>query len=249
MVTITPGATASAAAGDTSPVPVTLTVQGGNTNALNPSVSVLTYGSVYQSGFVFSVDDTTPASGSIGGKVAALVDQATSIQWSLSFNVVYGIDDTSTNSLASPALPSPNTSGYEACNGATDGTCNQRNLNRYYPGGSLSSYAVEICDPLLAGYSDWYLPAICELGYNVANNGSPCGTSSNPTLQNIQSNLVDSAVPGTGFANDYYFSSTEGAAYATVYAWVQHTLAGGSAQYYTSKLQSSPVRCVRALTP
>jgi Bacterial Ig-like domain (group 2) len=246
VVTVAPGAIPSAVPGDTSPAPIALTVQGSNTNALNPTISILTYGSVYQSGFVFSVDDTTAASGSIGGKVAALVDQGT-LAWSQSDDAVYGIDELSTSSAAAPALPNPNPSAYVACNGATDGACNQSNLNVYYSAGSESSYAVEFCDSPLGGFSDWYLPAICELGYDATNSGTGCGTSSSPTLQNIQSNLVDSAVTGTGFAN-YYYSSTEGSSAPQFYAWVQYTVVGGASQFLISKSAALQVRCVRALT-
>jgi trimeric autotransporter adhesin len=245
-LTITPGATPSALPGDTIPVPSILAAQGSNTNVLNPTVSVLTYGSVYQSGFVFSVDDTTPASGSIGGKVAALVDQGI-VAWSPGYDVVPGIDETSTNSAAAPALPIPNTGGYAACNGATDGACNQGNLNLYYPGGSASSYAVEFCDPMLGGFADWHLPAICELGYDPNGLGNGCGSSSSPGLQNIKSSLVDSAVPGTGFAGGIYYSSTEGSFAPQFYAWLEY-MSGGNGQTLVAKQATFRVRCVRSLT-
>jgi hypothetical protein len=68
-ITVTPGLTPTAAAGDLNPVPVVLSILGSNTNTVTTVVSVLTYGSVYQSGYVFAIDDTTAVSGSIGGKV------------------------------------------------------------------------------------------------------------------------------------------------------------------------------------
>ena len=77
VLTITPGSTASAPAGNTSPTPITLSVSGTNTNTLTPTLNIVTYGSVYQGGYVYAVDDTTPDTGSIGGKVATLTDQAT----------------------------------------------------------------------------------------------------------------------------------------------------------------------------
>lgn len=88
----TPSSTPSATAYDTNPTPITLSISGTNTNTLTPTINVLTYGSVYQGGFVYAINDTTPNTGSISGKVASLVDQAdpytnagpqtTSIIWS-----------------------------------------------------------------------------------------------------------------------------------------------------------------------
>ena len=162
---------------------------------------------------------------------------------------VYRQADVKVHHLAAdPALPNPNTSGYAACNGAADGACNQGNLNLYYAGGSQASYAVEFCDPTLGGFSDWYLPAICELGYDTtAGSGSSCGTASSPGLQNIRSNLADSAVPGTGLANGIYFASTESSLNPQLYAWLQY-MATGLPQVIVAKQAAFQVRCVRALT-
>ncbi len=76
QITITPSGTASATAYDTNPTPITLSISGTNTNTLTPTINILTYGSVYQGGFVYEINDTTPNTGSIGGAVASLVDQA-----------------------------------------------------------------------------------------------------------------------------------------------------------------------------
>ena len=81
VFTVTPGPIPSASPGDINPVPITLNIAGSNTNTLTTDVSILTYGSVYQSGYVFSVDDTTLNTTSIGGKLAALLDQSTNIAW------------------------------------------------------------------------------------------------------------------------------------------------------------------------
>ena len=80
-VTITPGATASsdgAAACTTGTVPVAsvITVSADNATSVASNVFVLGYGCQYQSGFLYSVDDTTATTGSIGGKVAGLTDAA-----------------------------------------------------------------------------------------------------------------------------------------------------------------------------
>ena len=251
VVTVTPGATPSATPGNTKPAPTTLTIQGSNTNVVNPTVSVLTYGSVYQSGYLFSVDDTTPGSGSIGGKVLALVDQAgNGSLWSQGGDAVYGIDETSTSATPSPVLPSPNPGGYAACNGATDGACNQGNLNIYYPAGAESTSAVKLCDPILGGFSDWYLPAICEFGYDTFNTGTGCGSASSPTMQNVQSSLLDNAVLGAP-TSSYYWASTEYSGFPQGNAFVQQLATGGGSGQFQASKQASVVgvRCVRALTP
>ena len=97
-ITLTPGSVASSDASSatctsgTQPVAgtVTVTADGGISNQIN--IYVLGYGCQYQGGFLYSVDDTTPNTSSLGGKVLSLVDQAepfidsgaqpTSIIWS-----------------------------------------------------------------------------------------------------------------------------------------------------------------------
>lgn len=76
VLTITPGSTPVATPGNTSPTPITLSISGTNTNILTPVVNIITYGSVYQGGYVYAVDDTTPNTGSIGGTVVTQTDQA-----------------------------------------------------------------------------------------------------------------------------------------------------------------------------
>lgn len=75
VLTITPGAIANAAPGDINPHAVHLSITGDNTNVLTPTLHILDYGSVYQAGYLFAIDDTPASDRSIGGKVAALTDQ------------------------------------------------------------------------------------------------------------------------------------------------------------------------------
>lgn len=118
VITVTPGAnsTSNCITG-IAPTPGVISVSSSNANSVTTNVFVLNYGCIYQGGFLFSVDDTTnngvtgtcsssPCTGSIGGKVASLVDQAapyttasqaTSIIWSsngsgsVSANVSYDL--------------------------------------------------------------------------------------------------------------------------------------------------------------
>lgn len=265
VLTITPGATPSAASGDTSPTPITLSISGANTNTLTPTVTVVTYGSVYQGGYVYAVDDTTPNTGSIGGKVAALTDQSAGLIWSsdgsgaVSYVAILGIDDLSTPLSPSPTSPSypPGTPTYVACNGNSDGACNTSNIVSYYnfnraSGGPaptpLDQYAAALCTATISGERDWYLPAICEEGYDEIGGGANgCGTQASPTIQNMLSNLFDA---GVGGLSGEYWSSTEWSGDATLYAWSQTFDIGNILQNTFDKSYNTiRVRCSRALTP
>jgi hypothetical protein len=254
VLTIIPGGTPSAAPGDINPTPVTLTIIGNNTNTLTPTINILAYGSVYQSGYVFDFDDSTPNTGSIGGKVAALADQAdpfpNGIIWSSNgngsgtfdavFDDIPGIYETSTNP--------PDT-----CDGNTNGACNTGVIVTYYsppqtnPAINLSFYAAGLCKATIGGYADWYLPAICEMGYDTSNNGSGCGTQISPTIQNMQSNLVDNG--NLGNLTGAYFSATEYSPNPSFLSWFQGFFVGSSTQDVEFKSSQLGVRCSRALTP
>ncbi|KTD11202.1 hypothetical protein Ljam_0623, partial [Legionella jamestowniensis] len=101
-ITITPGGTASSnsianactSSPGTEPVPTVVTVSADNAPSTDINVLVLGYGCIYQGGFLFSVDDSTSNTGSIGGKVAALTDEPNPLyQWSTVF------DDTAADSI------------------------------------------------------------------------------------------------------------------------------------------------------
>jgi hypothetical protein len=221
-------------------------VSGSNTNIISVSVVVLTYGSVYQSGYVYSIDDTPANTGSIGGTVMALNDQSTGIVWSPDFSSIYGIDETST-----PASPSPSTgqlAGMIGCTGAQDGNCDTSNIVGFYsattPPTNPATYGAGDCAQSISGYSDWYLPAVCEMGYDATGTGSGCGTSASPAMQNVQSDLVDNGI-STGLSG-WYLTSTEYSAAATTHAWGQYSFsAGTSAQAVLLKSVSFAARCVR----
>ncbi len=242
---VTPGATPSATAGDTNPSPIVLTIAGTNTNTLNPSINILGFGSVYQSGYVFAIDDTTPDTGSIGGKVAALVDEiapGSGIEWSSGtghFGNILGIYETSINPPA-------------ACTGKSDGTCNTQEIVNYFsqipPAVSLSNYAAGLCRASVQGsVSDWYLPAICEMGFDTGATGTGCGNAGSPAMQNIQTKLVDNANIG-GLAGNYW-SSTEASINPSILGFSQYfATGGGSFQGAVNKSLLLGVRCARVLT-
>ena len=227
-ITVTPDATPSSARGDTNPVPVTLSVGGSNTNLLSPTVQVVGYANVYQGGYVFAIDDNTPDTGSVGGKVAALEDAGgtpvPTKPWSTSNDDV----------VASTSL--------------TDGKANTAAILAFYSGLELPvNHAAGLCSlSSNGGVSGWYLPAICEMGHDQAGAGTGCGSAGTPLAENMQSNLVaDGTLTGLP---PRYWSSTQT---STSIAWQQEFaigLASGTQWAGNKAGDLTPVRCVRALT-
>jgi hypothetical protein len=154
-ITITPGAseTSDCSAGIAA-TPGVIDVSADNGNSVSTGVVVLTYGCIYQEGYVFSMDDSTPATSSIGGTVAALEDQADSLVWgsngvnagSVSYDIVPGIGNTSTASSGTPTFQDASAyfqatytgpfglsaSDFSQCDGITDGRCNTANIVAFY---------------------------------------------------------------------------------------------------------------------
>ena len=106
---------------------------------------------------------------------------------------------------------------FKFCDGNKDGQCNTNNISAFYnkvqtnqqgniflppyqaeeshdetaPATALDSYAAGICSNLqIKAYSDWYLPAICEMGYTTDSSvDAGCGSIDSPSLQNIQKSV------------------------------------------------------------
>ncbi|WP_019216503.1 DUF1566 domain-containing protein [Legionella tunisiensis] len=260
VLTITPGSMPSATPGNTNPTPITLSISSVNTNTLTLAVNILTYGSVYQGGYIYAIDDTTPNTDSIGGKVIQTSDNVGApggIVW-----------DSSTNGCVN--LPNNNCYITNA-----DSELNGTNLATPAPGGntyliyqtlttingeSATSYAAGLCTATISGYNDWYLPAICEMGYltAISNPTTNCGSSTSPALQNIQSNLVENGNIGN-FPNGgnpvfpgIYWTSTELSSLPNEGAWIQQFAAIGSNSYQSAVVKginSLGVRCSRILIP
>ena len=272
-ITINPGATATSSSGcalGTVPTPSVISINGTVNSTpvtVNANVVVLSYGCQYQGGYMFSIDDTTSITSSIGGKVVTISDQASgsSMAWSLNnaTDSIWGIDDNSTS-----VNPSPNATSTESatflpnqlnCNAANNGTCNTHNMVTIY--GTATSYSAGLCAQPLnnAGtscsggsncYTDWYLPSVCELGPFGSTGGSGNYPSYFPNSQacsagtNIQNQLV-SIVSLSG----YYWSSTEDSVSPMLNAWLQiFTPSGGFQQSVLKSNSFHSVRCVRELT-
>lgn len=248
-VTVSPGSVASNSAEGTpctsgaQPIPGKISVTSDNGLSTQLSVFVLGYGCIYQGGYIYSIDDTI-GNGSIRGKVVNSSDQTErykeGIIWSSNglgrascdvHYAIHGIDEKSS----------------KPCKGRADGQCNSKYvLNYYSPVSSypLAYYAAGLCKMDIEGYSDWYLPAICELGYEK-HDGS-CGSGCGSAQQNIQANLVEK---GIGGFSGYYWSSTEYSNLPMFYAWFQnYSSSGDNFQLYDFKLNQFKVRCSRDLT-
>jgi hypothetical protein len=267
-ITVTPGANATSDCNNNhiAPTPGVINVSADNvTTSVSIDVLVLGYSCQYQGGYVYAFDDTTPRTGSVGGKVAATSDQAADypngVIWSSNGtsgttadvvnDAIYGISEISTTSSPDPSTGS--VSGQVACNGAIDGFCNTNNIYVYYENYAsnhpidLAYYAAGLCKQTISDYADWYLPAICEMGYDTNNDGSGCGTLSAPTLQNMQKSLIDmSGLSGLSAPAGEYWSSTEGSYDSLGAAWICRITTSNSFTFGVSKANPKGVRCSRA---
>ena len=227
--TITPSATPSAAVANTSPTPITLTIQGTNTNTLLPTVNVLTYGSFYQAGWLFSIIETANTSLSIGGTVAAELDNAAQRSTEYSPN-----DDNTTTAMYS----------------GTNGAANTSAMLIAYD--NTGTYSARICTTYSAGgYGDWYLPAICQMGFGGFDTNFNCGASPG-VIPNMQYNLlVTNSGQNFNFANPYrYWSSTASEFESPDIAWFQQFAIGGGdgSQSANGVGATYGIRCVRTIT-
>jgi hypothetical protein len=190
------------------------------------------------------------------------------------FNYPSNFSGTYTNAVPTPALT------FSVCDGSTNGYCNTQNIALFYnkyqtnystscnpqnggsggctateptqPATSLAFYAAGLCTSYTGGgFTDWYLPAICEMGPDSG--GNICSTT------NVEQNMVDNlsfllsnTVPCTtpsGCLAGHYWSSTEYSVVPQLVAWVESFASGGgSYQDGGDKLNQLGARCSRALT-
>lgn len=114
---------------------------------------------------------------------------------------------------------------------------------------AITNYAAGVCTQPINSHSDWYLPAICEMGYyNPDAGGIPdCGLITMPLLQNIQSSLRE--MSGFGMPSGVYWSSTEDLSDgAQINAWTEFfdpPITGFPGQFPADKNTPYGVRCVR----
>jgi hypothetical protein len=143
-----------------------------------------------------------------------------------------------------------------ACNGSTEGACNTSNIVTYYnanrtKGGAaptpLTQYASGLCKANIGGYTDWYLPAICEMG--PASSGSGCASDTPNMVANLPTLLATPCTVGSSCLAGAYWSSTEVSGYPLGYAWGQgFESVDSSVQRIAVKDGPFGVRCSRTLT-
>lgn len=317
LITLIPGSVASSdssgtpCTSGTQPIASTITITADGDLSTPVNAYVLGYGCQYQGGFLYSVDDNHtnyPKTGSVGGKVIALVDQAapyihsgaqaTSVYWSANgsdrthFNASHDIIPFVTEVRTEKAnysaaqtkfnftysntgtFPFPASSAFATCHGEIEGQCNTGNIlalyNAYktqyaigfYPytlsegPTNLSHYAAGSCKVTMNNYSDWYLPAICEI--DAINTKATCPNETQSILSNLSFLLGDpgaetpnrscSPPDGTHCLAGYYWSSTEYSAIPLFGAWYELFSAESNSQNYGIKNLQLGVRCSRALT-
>jgi hypothetical protein len=228
-ITVTPGVNATSdCTSGIAPTPGVVSVSSDESNSTLVSVTVVGYRCIYQGGYVFAIDDTTANTGSIGGTVAAVADQASGADWSSDFFDIPGIDEGSTS----------------PCIGNSDGACDTAQIVAHYSADPPSSYAAGACLANISGFTDWYLPAICEMSFSAGNNAG-CGSAGSPLIQNMNSNIGPATLGASG---SFYWTATEFSANPTVGAWGQFLGSSFSEQVPLVKNGNpSSVRCARAL--
>lgn len=263
-ITVTPGNTATSdgtnpCSGGTAPAPGVIQVAADSASTVSINVAVLSYACIYQGGYVYAFDDTTLNTGSVGGKVATTTDQAPGgVIWSSNgagggsadtvFDIIFGISEISTTSSPDPS--SDQVPGQIACEGSFDGACNTNNIYVYYENYAagapinLSYYSAGVCKKTIDGYSDWYLPALCEM----SNDAADCSNGSTPALQNIVDSLF--YFNNLYLLNSTYRCSTASSSDTDVRAWlvIFNASVGSTGSGRNSKDIPLNVRCSRALT-
>lgn len=293
ILTITPGLTPSPAVAS-APLPSTISVTSDNTNTVTANIIILSYGHLYQGGYVFAINDAAGCNndnctGSVSGTLLTTTNQGTDMIWSsngngdsssdVSYDAIPGIAQNSTPAFGVPTytdfssyyasvygVQAPfNPSDFTLCEDALNGQCNSTNILMFYntvktnytqptfvpdlTPTNPNYYAAGLCSALINGYSDWYLPAICEMGVTT-NHGSDagCGTPTIPSIQNIQSNLMPIPAIGDDLNEYMYWSSTMSSAFSgSIEAWMQQFTSNitSSSQASTAKDTLYNIRCAR----
>lgn len=219
---------------------------------------------------IWSSNGSGSASANVSYDIIPLISEVSTTNDSYSnaqtvFNATYSNTGT---------FPFPAPSAFATCNGASQGSCNSDNIlalyDTYNTGYNIGSntlsagptnrtdYAAGLCTATINTYSDWYLPAICEMDAVFGSVTCPAGAQS--IVANLSFLIGDpnsitpppstSCTPpsGTDCLAGYYWSSTEYSAIPQIFAWYEYFSTGGSFQDFDFKNFQLGVRCSRALT-
>jgi hypothetical protein len=131
----------------------------------------------------------------------------------------------------------------------TNGSANTGAMVTQYGAGA---YSATVCTSYSGGgYTNWYLPAICQMGFGGSDFNFDCGASPGQ-IPNMQYNLlVANTTQNFNFVdNGIYWSSTASEVFAPSYAWYQQFAVGGvdGTQNFTGVSNTFGVRCVRDIT-
>lgn len=244
-ITITPGSTAtSSCTTGYAAIPDKITVSANEDVPLSLGVVVLGYGCIYQAGYVFAIDDTTPLTASVGAKALATTDQVSAYP----NGVVWASNGSGfTSSYVDYQLVGVGRNSTSPCVGAEDGECNSTTILTHYPPRLYRRelFAAGLCErknkvgyggsgASTGGQWNWYLPSHCEA--NV------CG----PGQQSIQANLVD--YHNLNLLSGRYWTSTESADTPTTDAFAAMFAPGSVVSSASNKNEQAGVRCIRKLT-
>ncbi len=261
-MTLTPGSVASSSCtvSYTAPSAAPITISAANAVPTTTNVYILGYGCIYEQGYIYAIDDTTPSSTSIGGAVTALSNQRPAypngLAWSANSSGVYdgGVAIYAISSDSDIGNPLPNTinvAGQSVCVGKSDGMCDSNNIILYYdslmPTIHLSYYPAGICRDYDAGdgVKNWYLPAICEMG--PKSDGSNCAPNTQNMVENLP-NLIAGLPSSTSLVGGFW-SSTQGPLTPQIAAWGEvFDVNGGSFAWGGGKPLTLGVRCSRPIT-
>lgn len=228
-ITITPGASPTSACNSgtgSEPTPGVIAISADNANTTNVDVVVLTTLCIYQKGYLFEIDDTTPNTASIGGVVASLTDVG-NVQWSPTLTVTGATDLVNGSSNTAAITATFNAGSYAAY------TCSTYTIDS----AGNSPCATGTC------YSNWYLPAVCQAGAAGEQANCPSGL---PNMETNLAALISGCVGAQCLANTYW-TSTEFVTTPAPFARTQFFDAGGGSQFNSTKTNNALVRCVRSL--
>ena len=126
-----------------------------------------------------------------------------------------------------------------------DGAANTAAIVAFF--GNTHDYAAALCvDSSVGGYSDWYLPAMCELGrYLGVGNDPSCGTISNLLTTLHQIGFGQFITINSSIHSQAYWSSTNNPSYDPRAVWNQN-FTDLSISNASGENQYKEARCVRS---